>query len=71
MGALIETAGCFPGSSVYMNLKMQALNLNITNIEEEIDRVLKIVRMEDSKFIKFKEFQFMLYATIHGCKTNS
>ncbi len=55
VGALIETAGCFPGSSVYMNLKMQALNLNITNIEEEIDRVLKIVRMEDSKFIKFKE----------------
>ena len=54
VGALIENAGCFPGSSVYMNLKMQALNLNITNIDEEIDRVLKIVRMEDSKNIKFK-----------------
>ena len=54
VGALIESAGCFPGSSVYMNLKMQALNLNITNIEEEIDRVLKIVRMEDSRNIKFK-----------------
>ena len=54
VGALIETAGCFPGSSVYMNLKMQALNLNITNIEEEIDRVLKIVRMEESRNIKFK-----------------
>ena len=26
----------------------------IENIEEEIDRVLKIVRMEDSKFLKFK-----------------
>ena len=54
VGALIENAGCFPGSSVYMNLKMQALNLNIRNIEEEIDRVLKIVRMEDSRNIKFK-----------------
>ena len=54
VGALIENAGCFPGSSVYTNLKMQALNLNISNIEEEIDRVLKIVRMEESKYIKFK-----------------
>lgn len=54
VGALIENAGCFPNSSIYMNLKMQALNLNLTNIDEEIDRVLKIVRMEDSKYIKFK-----------------
>ena len=54
VGALIENAGCFPSSTVYTNLKMQALNLNIKNIEEEIDRVLKIVRMEDSKYIKFK-----------------
>ena len=54
VGALIESVGCFPSSSVYMNLKMQALNLNIDNIDEEIDRVLKIVRMEDSKKIKFK-----------------
>lgn len=54
VGALIENAGCFPSSSVYTNLKMQALNLGIANIEEEIDRVLKIVRMEDSKNIKFK-----------------
>ena len=54
VGALIESAGCFAGSSVYMNLKMQALNLNISNIDEQIDRVLKIVRMEDSRNIKFK-----------------
>lgn len=54
VGALIESAGCFASSSVYMNLKMQALNLNISNIEEQIDRVLKIVRMEDSRNIKFK-----------------
>ena len=54
VGALIENVGCFKGSSVYMNLKMQALNLNIKNIDEEIERVLKIVRMEDSRDIKFK-----------------
>lgn len=54
VGALIESAGCFAGSSVYMNLKMQALNLNISNIDEQIDRVLKIVRMEESRNIKFK-----------------
>lgn len=54
VGALIENAGCFPGSSVWMNLKMQAINLNLENVDNEINRVLKIVRMEDSKNIKFK-----------------
>ena len=54
VGALIENAGCFPSSSVYANLKMQALNLGIENADEEIARVLKIVRMEDSAHIKFK-----------------
>ena len=54
VGALIENAGCFPNSSVRANLMMQALNLGIENREEEIRRVLKIVRMEDSARIKFK-----------------
>ncbi len=54
VGALIESAGCFPNSSVWANLYMQALNLGIQNREEEINRVLKIVRMEDSAKIKFK-----------------
>jgi len=54
VGALIENAGCFPSSSVYQNLKMQALNLGIENPEEEIKRVLKIVRMEEEAHIKFK-----------------
>lgn len=54
VGALIENAGCFPNSSVYANLTMQAINLGIENREEEINRVLKIVRMEDSAKIKFK-----------------
>ncbi len=54
VGALIENAGCFPSSSVYQNLVMQAINLGIENREEEIRRVLKIVRMEDAAQIKFK-----------------
>lgn len=55
VGALIENAGCFPGSSIYMNLKMQCLNLGIKNSDEEILRVLKIVRMEEHKDLKFKK----------------
>ena len=31
VGALIENAGCFPGSSVWDNLKMQAINLGLEN----------------------------------------
>ena len=54
VGALIENAGCFPGSSVYQNLMMQAINLGLENPDEEIRRVLKIVRMEDNAEIKFK-----------------
>ena len=54
VGALIENAGCFPGSSVYQNLMMQCINLGIENPDEEIRRVLEIVRMEDSANIKFK-----------------
>ncbi len=54
VGALIENAGCFPGSSVYQNLMMQCINLGIKNPDEEIRRVLEIVRMEDNANLKFK-----------------
>ena len=54
VGALIENAGCFPGSSVYQNLMMQCINLGIENADEEIRRVLSIVRMGDNANIKFK-----------------
>ena len=54
VGALIENAGCFPGSSVWDNLMMQAINLGLKNRGDEIERVLRIVRMEDSARIKFK-----------------
>ena len=55
VGALIENAGCFPGASIYMNLKMQCLNLGINNADEEISRVLKIVRMDSYSELKFKK----------------
>ena len=54
VGALIENAGCFPGSSVYQNLKMQCINLGIENPDDEIRRVLEIVRMEENASLKFK-----------------
>lgn len=54
VGALIESAGCFPNSSVWANLMMQALNLGLKDRAEEINRVLKIVRMQDNAKIKFK-----------------
>lgn len=55
VGALIENAGCFPGSSVYQNLMMQCINLGIENADAEICRVLKIVRMEEHAQLKFKK----------------
>ncbi len=55
VGALIENAGCFPNSSIYDNLKMQAINLGLNDIDEEIYRVLKIVKMDDEAQLKFKK----------------
>ena len=55
VGALIENAGCFPESSVYQNLKMQAINLGIEDADSEIMRVLRTVRMDDDAKLKFKK----------------
>ncbi len=55
VGALIENAGCFPNSSIYQNLRMQTINLGLKNPDEEIARVLKIVRMEEHAQLKFKK----------------
>lgn len=54
VGALIENAGCFPNSSVYQNLRMQTINLGLAEPDAEIERVLRIVRMENAARIKFK-----------------
>ena len=55
VGALIENAGCFPSSSVWDNLMMQAINLGLEDPDHEIGRVLEIVRMEDSAKLKFRK----------------
>ena len=55
VGALIENPGCFPNSTIYTNLMMQAINLGLTNPKDEILRVLKIVRMEQHSNLKFKK----------------
>ena len=55
VGALIENAGCFPNSSVWDNLMMQAINLGLEKPTDEITRVLGIVRMEDAAKLKFKK----------------
>jgi ABC-2 type transport system ATP-binding protein len=55
MGVLIESPGCFPNSTVWQNLMMQALNLDLKNPQEEVRRVLKVVSMGSSSGRKFKE----------------
>ena len=55
MGVLIENPGCFPGSTVYQNLYMQALNLGIGNPHAEVKRVLELVSMGGAAGRKFKQ----------------
>ena len=54
VSCLIEAPGCFPNYSVWNNLMLQATNLSLKNPEEEVAKVLKIVRMEGSASNKFK-----------------
>ena len=54
MGVLIEAPGCFPGLSVWNNMRIQAANLGIENPEQEIVKVLKLVRMEGAAGNKYK-----------------
>ena len=54
VGCLIEAPGCYPNYSVWNNLMLQAANLSIKNPEEEVSKILKIVRMEGSASNKFK-----------------
>ncbi|MCD8008085.1 MAG: ATP-binding cassette domain-containing protein [Clostridiales bacterium] len=55
VGVLIESPGCFPNISVWNNMMLQAANLGVKNPEEEIGRVLKMVRMEGAASNKYKE----------------
>jgi ABC-2 type transport system ATP-binding protein len=55
MGVLIENPGCFPNSTVWQNLMMQALNLGVKNPKKEVQRVLKLVSMGGAAGRKFRE----------------
>ena len=54
IGVLIEAPGCFPNSSVWNNMMLQAANLSVKNPEEAVRRVLWIVRMEGSASNKYR-----------------
>ena len=54
MGVLIESPGCFPGLTVWDNMKLQAANLGIKNADTEIIKILKTVRMEGAAGNKYK-----------------
>lgn len=54
MGVLIEAPGCFPNYSVWNNMMLQAANLGIENAEQEVVKVLKMVRMEGAASNKYK-----------------
>ncbi len=54
IGVLIESPGCFPNMTVWNNLMLQAANLDIQNPEEEIRKMLTLVRMEGAAGNKYK-----------------
>ena len=53
VGVLIEAPGCFPGLTVWDNMMLQASNLRIPNAEEEVIKILKLVRMEGAAGNKY------------------
>ena len=55
IGVLIEAPGCFPKMTVYDDLMMQAYAMNLRNPKQEVERVLKLVRMGGSAGRKFIE----------------
>ena len=54
IGVLIESPGCYPNYSVWNNLMLQATNLGIENREQEVRKVLTLVRMEGAASNKYK-----------------
>lgn len=54
VGVLIESPSCFPNMTVWNNLKLQADNLSIKNADDEIRKILKLVRMEGAAGNKYK-----------------
>ena len=54
VGVLIESPGCFRNMSVWSNMMLQAANLDIRNAEQEVVKILKLVRMEGAAGNQYK-----------------
>lgn len=54
IGVLIEAPGCFPGVSVWNNMMYQAANLGLKHPKEEVQKMLRLVRMEGAAGNKYK-----------------
>lgn len=54
VGVLIESPGCFPNMTVWNNLKLQADNLRLEAPDDEIRKILRLVRMEGAAGNKYK-----------------
>lgn len=54
IGVLIEAPGCFGNYTVWNNLMIQAYNLGLKDPEQEIRKVLTLVRMEGAAGNKYK-----------------
>lgn len=54
MGVLIEAPGCFPNFSVWDNMKIHASHFHLKKEDDEIRRILKLVRMEGAAGNRYK-----------------
>lgn len=54
ISVLIESPGCFSNLTVWNNLSLQAKNLGLKNADEEIRKILQLVRMEGAAGNKYK-----------------
>lgn len=54
IGVLIESPGCFPGMTVWNNMMLQAANLGLKSPKEEVQKMLRLVRMEGAAGNKYK-----------------
>ena len=54
IGVLIESPGCFLGATVWNNMMLQASNLGLKHPKEEVQKMLRLVRMEGAAGNKYK-----------------
>ncbi|WP_042224206.1 ABC transporter ATP-binding protein [Oceanobacillus manasiensis] len=56
MGLLIESPGLYPAYTAYQNLNLMMIAYGIKNSNEEINKLLQLVGLENEKKLKVKEF---------------